>query len=89
MFYSRITPDQRIMSEPTKATPYAGDPCPRKCTCCPDQDGDYPTEHHWMLEYVDEENVAFDPAGYLACRHCEAVREIPIDDDEFLEAFGL
>lgn len=76
------------MTSEGKFKPYAGPPCPRRCNLCGDHDEEFKHEHHWMLEY-EEEDGHFVEEGFLKCRHCPATRDIPIEDDEFLEAFGL
>ncbi len=79
-----VTADELVHYE--KAKPFDGPVCPRRCYLCCDHEEEYATEHHWMLEY-EEENP--DCTGYLQCRHCDAKRDLPIHDDEFLEAFNL
>lgn len=84
----RDTNDLRPL-EQAKAKPYEGPPCPRRCNLCSDHEPEYATEHHWMLEYGDEDEGTFKEEGFLQCRHCDATRDIPFGDEEFLEAFGL
>jgi hypothetical protein len=55
------------------------DTCKRHCSVCEGSD------HHWMpgLANEDEDGDTVDGEMVMACKHCDAVREVRDDEDEF------
>ena len=53
--------------------------CPRPCSICEGND------HHWMGGFLEDEdgNIIDEGDPIMKCKHCDAVREINDDDDEF------
>jgi hypothetical protein len=55
------------------------DVCKRHCSVCEGMD------HHWMpgLANEDEDGDTVDGEMVMVCKHCEAVREVGENEDEF------
>lgn len=54
------------------------DVCKRHCSVCEGMD------HHWMPGMANEdEDGPVDGEMVMVCKHCDAVREIEDDEDEF------
>lgn len=53
--------------------------CGRHCSVCEGMD------HHWMpgMAAEDEDGDTLDGEMVMVCKHCDAVREITDEDDEF------
>ena len=64
------------MNESVKIIP---DVCMRHCGVCEGLD------HHWMPGFAneDEHGDTADGEMVMVCKHCDAVREIEDDEDEF------
>lgn len=53
--------------------------CKRHCSVCEGAD------HHWMpgIANEDEDGDTIDGEMVMVCKHCDAVREVTDEDDEF------